>query len=226
MTTVLFWDIDGTLLNSGGAGRFALSDAASALVDVPNALDGIEMAGMTDWGIAIQILNALNIPADKTAITALLQQYLDYLPARLASTSGYVLGGVKEILEQLQQRQDVISLLLTGNSEAGAWTKLTHYGLDDYFSGGAFCQDSSDRHEIARQALALAHQQLGTVSPEKCYVIGDTPHDIRCGQAIGARTIAIASGRYSVTQLASHDSWLVWEDFPEPSFFIAQIGLE
>ena len=106
----------------------------------------------------------------------------------------------------------MISLLLTGNTPTGAWAKLEHYGLARYFAGGAFCIDGDDRPSIARRALTVAAEQAGgPVDPRSTYVIGDTPHDVRCGKEIEARTVAVASGTYSVDELAAEDAWLVLE---------------
>ncbi len=106
-----------------------------------------------------------------------------------------MLDGVQAILDDLRDRPGVHSLLLTGNTQAGAAAKLAHYGLDGYFESGAFCMDMDDRDAIARRALELAEATIGE-SPdlERTFVIGDTAHDIAAGKAIGARTVAIASG--------------------------------
>lgn len=225
MTTILFWDIDGTLLNSGGAGRLALEDAAREMVGSAIDLSDVEMAGMTDRSIATKILHRIGIAPEPAKMEQLWELYQEYLPDRLRETQGYVLPGVREILEMLQPREDVFSLLLTGNIEVGAWAKLARYDLDRYFSGGAFGRDTADRNAIAHQALTVALEKLGSVDLSKCYAIGDTPHDVRCGQAIGAKSIAIASGRYSVSDLIACNSTFVWQSFPEPIDFMAQIGL-
>ena len=109
----------------------------------------------------------------------------------------------------------VHSLLLTGNTQAGAAAKLAHYGLDGYFENGAFCMDMDDRDAIARRALEIAAATIGE-SPdlERTFVIGDTAHDIAAGKAIGARTIAIASGVVTAEELERHEPWLVWEGLP------------
>lgn len=225
MTVILFWDIDGTLLNSGGAGRIALTEAVREMVGTPTNISTVEMAGMTDWSIATQILQNLNIPPSPAKIEELLMLYQRYLPASLSRTQGYVLSGVREILEVLHPRKDVLSVLLTGNSETGARAKLARYGLDKFFSLGAFGNGTGDRSELARQALELAQQAVGTVALDRCYLIGDTPHDVRCGRAIGAKAIAIASGPYSTLDLSACESWQVWEKFPQPQVFLNCIGL-
>lgn len=225
MTTILFWDIDGTLLDSGGAGRLAFAQAATEMLGTEVDLATIEMAGRTDWAIATMILQPFGIAPEPAKVEELFSLYQQYLPDSLSKTQGYVLSGVREILEALRQRLDVYLLLLTGNIEAGAWAKLSHYGLDTYFNGGAFGGQTADRIGLARSAFALAQEKVTPIALDKCYVIGDTPHDIRCGQAIGARTIAIASGRYSAQELASYDSWLVWQSFPDPVQFMHKVGL-
>jgi phosphoglycolate phosphatase-like HAD superfamily hydrolase len=226
MTTVLFWDIDGTLLTTGRAGIFALEDAASEVIGTQVELTALPTAGLTDRQIATNILQAYGVTPGVAKVDRLLQLYGDYLPASLPRRQGYVLQGVREILEQLQPRSDVVSLLLTGNIQAGAQAKLAYYGLDSYFVGGAFSDRTEDRSAIARQALAIAQERVGEIPPEKCYVIGDTPHDIHCGQAIRARVVAVASGSYTVEELSHHNPWWTIPSLPEPQSFFQKIGLQ
>jgi len=223
MKTILFWDIDGTLINSGGAGRLALTRAAGEMGGRTVDLSSLTMAGLTDWAISAQILERMDLSPEPVNITMLLDLYQKHLPASLLESRGDVIQGILEILQALQGRDDVLSLLLTGNIEPGAWMKLSRYGLDVYFSGGGFCDGTFERNAIARQALAVARHKVGAVNLDRCYVIGDTPHDVRCGQSIGVKTIAIASQRYSFDDLTACDSWLVWESFPDPARFMAEI---
>lgn len=225
MTTVLFWDIDGTLIDSGGAGRLALTEAASQMIGDSVDLSSMKMAGLTELAIAINILETLGLIPGKQNLKRLLSLYKKNIAACLHQTEGYILAGVREILDSLQQCERVISILLTGNCEAGAWAKLSHYGLDHYFRLGSFGEKHRDRNELAKFALTIARSQVQNLNLEQCYVIGDTPHDIRCGQAIGAKTIAIANQHYGVDELASYQTSLVWETFPSPTSFMAQLGL-
>lgn len=226
MTTVLFWDIDGTLLTTKRAGIFALEEATTEVVGTSVDLSDIKTAGMIDPIIVTEVLQRYDVVPEPAKIERLLELYGKYLPASLSRRQGYVLQGVREILEQLQSRTDVVSLLLTGNIEAGAKAKLSYYGLDSYFRGGAFSDGAKDRSSIARKAIAIAEQFLGSVSPDKAYVIGDTPHDISCGKAIGARAIAVASGSYTVQELEIHQPWLTLPYLPKPGVFFQKIGLE
>jgi phosphoglycolate phosphatase-like HAD superfamily hydrolase len=131
---------------------------------------------------------------------------------------------VREILETLRARNDVRSYLLTGNTRRGARAKLTHYDLFKYFPDGAFAEDQAVRASIATRALELARRN-GPVTEEQLFVIGDTPHDIEAASAIRARTIAVASGGYSVDELCAHHPWRVFEQLPPPAEFLDLIGL-
>lgn len=225
VTTVLFWDIDGTLLTTGRAGIFALEDASAEVIGHPVDLSQLKTAGLTDVEIAREILSHYGVSPTPENINHLLTRYGELLPGSLPRRQGQVMPGVVEILDALQSQPNTLSLLLTGNIQAGARAKLQHYGLADYFEQGAFSDQAKDRPEIARQGLALAQTVIGKINPEKVYVIGDTPHDIHCGQAIHARTIAVATGSYSVSQLQVHTPWWLIEQLPSPSSFFEKVGL-
>jgi phosphoglycolate phosphatase-like HAD superfamily hydrolase len=220
VSVALFWDIDGTLLTTARAGVFSLEDALEEVSGVRADLNGMATAGMTDYTIAETALAGVGHAADEETVRRFLEvhgrQLADYLHRR----EGRVLPGVREVLADLAGRDDVVNLLLTGNIEAGATAKLAHYGLDGYFrAGGAFCVGPGERTEIARRALPLANG-----SP--AFVIGDTPADVECGKAIGAHTIAVATGSYSVEELAPHAPTHVFEQLPEPAEFSRLIGVD
>ena len=117
------------------------------------------------------------------------------------------------------------SYLLTGNTRGGATAKLTHYGLIEFFPDGAFAEDTRERATIAERALALA-RQAGPVTADDVFVIGDTPHDIECANAIGVRTIAVATGGYSVDELRAHRPWRLFDELPAPDAFMWLIDVE
>lgn len=219
MTTVLFWDIDGTLLTTGRAGVFSLEAALEQVTGIRADLQGMATAGMTDYAIAEAALRTAGHPADEPTVQEFLRVHGAQLPQYLHRRQGHVMPGVREALEDLSQRNDVVSLLLTGNVEAGARAKLAHYGLDGFFrKGGAFCVGAGERTEIARRALPLAHGA-------DAYVIGDTPADVECGKAIGARAIAVATGSYSAGALREAEPWTVLDRLPEPAAFRSLVGL-
>jgi phosphoglycolate phosphatase-like HAD superfamily hydrolase len=153
-------------------------------------------------------------------VSALLRAYERHLPERLHWRQGRVLAGVEAVLRDLSARPGVTCMLLTGNTPAGARAKLAHYGLAGYFEGGAFCGDGDDRVTIARAARERANGAADLV------VIGDTPHDVRCGQAIGARTVAVASGGYTLSELEACGPWLSLERLPEPARFAELLDLD
>jgi phosphoglycolate phosphatase len=220
MTVALFWDIDGTLLTTDRAGVFSLEDALEQVAGVRADLQGMATAGMTDYAIAEAALHAVGHPADEPTVQEFLRVHGEQLPEYLPRREGHVMAGVREALEALSARDDVVNLLLTGNVERGAYAKLAHYGLDGFFgAGGAFCVGPGDRAEIAHRALPLANGSTA-------YVIGDTPADVECGKAIGARTIAVATGSYSAEELGAYDPWMVLERLPEPGALSALLGLE
>ena len=223
MTVVLFWDIDGTLLTTARAGILAWEDAVAEVLGTLLSLERMHTAGLTDVEIAKEILHLYAVEPRTVLVQALVRRYEERLPARLPLRPGRVLPGVQEILGDLKDRPEAHSLLLTGNTAAGARAKLTHYGLWPYFSGGAFADDGDDRVGIARHALAIAQKRFGPLALDDAYVIGDTPHDIACGHAIGVRTIAVATGPHSVADLAVHRPWWVMERLPDPETFVRTV---
>jgi phosphoglycolate phosphatase-like HAD superfamily hydrolase len=220
-TRVVFWDIDGTLLTTNRAGIVALEQAAREVCGATPDFSRLDTAGLTDHEVAVLAISACGGERSPAQASAFLRAYERHLPERLGLRRGGTLPGVVAILDELERRTEIVSLLLTGNTEAGAWSKLEHYGLRRYFAGGAFCLDGEDRSAIARRAQGLAREQTGSAPrPEHTYVIGDTPHDVRCGKEIGARTVAVASGRYSLAELSAHEPWLAIESLPSPPQFI------
>ena len=219
MTVALFWDVDGTLLTTARAGVFSLEDALEQVTGVRADLQGMATAGMTDYAIAETALREVGHPADEPTVREFLRVHGEQLPRYLDRRQGHVMPEVREVLDDLSGREDVVNLLLTGNVEPGAYAKLRHYGLDGFFrSGGAFCTGPGPRDEIARRAAALA----GGTTP---YVIGDTPADVACGKSIGARTIAVATGSYSTEELAATEPSHALEHLPAPDAFRVLLGL-
>jgi phosphoglycolate phosphatase-like HAD superfamily hydrolase len=226
MTAVLLWDIDGTLLTTGRAGIFAWQGAARELVGPDVDVVTMHTAGKTDVEIAAEILATHGRDAAPARVDALVRRYEALLPECLPLRPGRVLPGVREVLDALRGRDRVLSLLLTGNTRAGARAKLTHFGLAEYFDGGAFADDARDRVGVARCAAALVAGQLAErAAGATLYVVGDTPADIRCGDAIGARTVAVATGEYGEAELARHRPWLVLPALPPPDAFFDRLGL-
>jgi phosphoglycolate phosphatase-like HAD superfamily hydrolase len=219
---VVFWDIDGTLLTTGRAGIFAWEDACREVTGHALDFQTLKTDGLTDHQVAIEIMKQANCAYDDQTLDRMVRIYENRLPERLHLRKGRVLTSVREILEHLRRhRPDVHSMLLTGNTAAGARAKLTHYGLQEFFEGGSFSRDSGPRSGIAERALTAVREQFpdAAIEPGHVFVVGDTPHDIHCARAIGARTIAVASGVYGADDLRSHGAWRVVEALPDPAAF-------
>jgi phosphoglycolate phosphatase-like HAD superfamily hydrolase len=220
--TVLFWDIDGTLLTTAKGGMFAWDDAVKEITGKDFELQTLRIPGMTDYQIAAKTCELLGFEQTEELAHRLVRRYEELLPTSLPRRTGHVLPHVREILEQLRGRSDVRSYLLTGNTRGGARAKLTHYGLVDFFPDGAFAEDTRERATIAQRAMVLA-REVGPLSPDDAFVIGDTPHDIECANAIGVRTIAVATGGYSVEELREHRPWRLFDELPAPDEFMELI---
>ncbi|HWP02629.1 MAG TPA: haloacid dehalogenase-like hydrolase [Gemmatimonadaceae bacterium] len=222
---MLFWDIDGTLLTTARAGIAAWEQAVLDCTGVTRTLENFPTAGLTDHEIAEALMNS--VPSDRRApLEQIVARYETLLPECLPSRVGSVLPGVRDILESVRHRQDVRSMLLTGNTANGARAKLAHYGLIEYFeAGGAFSSHGASRPAIARAALRMARALLGDGTPLDPVVIGDTPADIRCGNAIGARVIAVATGSYALPALRAARPWWSTPRLPDPEMFLARLGV-
>ena len=220
--TVLFWDIDGTLLTTGKAGVPAWEAAVKEVTGRDFQLSAIRVPGLTDFQIAVRTFEILGVDAGEATLRRMVSRYEELLPASLPLRQGRVLPNVREILEHLRGREDVRSYLLTGNTRGGARAKLTHYDLFHFFPDGAFAEDAGERATIAARGIELA-RRAGPVGDDRVFVIGDTPHDIHCANAIGARTIAVATGGYSAEELSAHRPWRVFEALPAVDAFVRLI---
>lgn len=227
MTTdhkLLLFDIDGTLLTSGGAGERALRLGFRDRFGIDDDLSSIEIAGRTDSGIVRQMLAAHRLPATPENIAAFLDGYLHHLALEIPRTPGRLLPGILPLLDALQPRADIVLALLTGNLARGAEIKLRHYGVWHYFEFGAFADDHHDRNQLGPFAQARARAQRGMeFPPERIFVLGDTPHDISCARAIGAKAIAIATGKFSRADLAEHRPDFLFDDLADSDAVLAAI---
>jgi len=220
--TMLFWDIDGTLLSTARAGILAWEQAVAEASGVACDLSGFATAGLTDHEIAEALHQHHGIDRG-TSPGALVHRYEALLPEKLPQRSGSVLPGVWEILSAVSRHPTIRQTLLTGNTLAGARTKLSHYGLIDFFPlGGAFSDDAPTRPGIAQVALARARGLLGD-GDFTSVVIGDTPLDVRCARSIGAYPVAVATGPYGVAAFEAEHPWWTIDRLPDPGTFFSQL---
>ncbi len=203
--SLLLWDIDGTLVSMDRAGERALLVAIRELYQRDLGLTlPVDLRGRTDTSIIRDLLAHLGVPGSPEEEKRLQLAYLSHMPVTMPAGKAHVLAGIREALDAVHAHPEIHQALLTGNLKAGAKLKLSFLGLWDYFEFGAFADDSSIRDELGPFALARAKETLGIAFPrERVYIIGDTPHDIACGKAIGAKTIAVATGAFSVEELAA-----------------------
>lgn len=203
MTTLLF-DIDGTLIHTGGAGGAALRSAFRDLFQVPRPVD-VEYSGRTDRAIGSDMLDKNAIENSLQNWTRLRTEYLGQLPGFLPRCHGRILPGIEALLEQLSRHNGLSLGLLTGNLREGARLKLEFYRLMNHFRFGGYGDDHFDRNHVAESAVAAARDQAnGSFDPNRVWVIGDTPLDVRCARWIGARVLAVATGAHSREELACH----------------------
>ena len=223
---LLLFDIDGTLLTSGGAGERSLKLALKDRFGIEDDLATIEIAGRTDSGIARQLFEKHEIAPSAENFSTFYDAYLHHLASQLPSSQGALLPGIFELLDALRAKPNVSLALLTGNLFRGARLKLTHYGLWHYFEFGAYADDHHIRNELGNFATARAREKHGVeFSPSQVFVLGDTPHDIDCGRAFGARTVAIATGRYTREDLAAHEPDFLFDNLSNLPAVLAALGL-
>jgi phosphoglycolate phosphatase-like HAD superfamily hydrolase len=222
---LVLWDIDGTLITTGAAGQRAISFATKQQFGEEANLDGVEIAGRTDLAIAHQILTKYRVSVTEDNVAAFLNLYLELLARELPRSQGHVMPGVLELLRYCEARSGVALGLLTGNLRRGAKLKLEHYGIWRFFAFGAFADDHHDRNELGAFAISRALKTTSIqFAPAQIDVIGDTGHDIACGKAFGARTIAVATGGWSREQLAEQEPDFLLNDFTSVDQVIAVLG--
>jgi phosphoglycolate phosphatase-like HAD superfamily hydrolase len=222
---LLLWDIDSTLITSGGAGDKALKRVVQERYGVADDFHDVEIAGRTDRHIVRSILQKYGVAPNESNIAQFLNDYLTQLDALLPQLNGRVLPGVKEILGRLHGRDDRVLALLTGNLRRGAQLKLQRYSLWDYFEFGAFADDHHDRNELGAFARSRAAERHGhDFEAAQIDVIGDTGHDIACGKVFGARTVAVATGSWTRERLAEHEPDFLFDDLSDVDEVIATLG--
>jgi len=214
---VCFFDIDGTLLNTGGAGQSAMEAALAAEFQTNGPVEGIHFAGRTDRAIVSDFFTYFGVDPNDNTWSRFMQAYLTHLPEFLRNRNGLVLPGIARLLKELARREDVFLGLLTGNFRDGARLKLQHYELFDFFTFGGFGDEHHNRDDVAREALQAAERHVGgRLEPERVWVIGDTPADVQCARAIKARAVAVATGSYAAHELEAVTPDHFFENFSDP----------
>lgn len=225
---IVLWDIDGTLVDTGGTGVGALARAVHASEGAKAALRRMRLGGMTDRKIARILCAAAHVRSDDGSIMdaeslvtdgeidALLAIYVETLRTTIHDAPNYrVLAGVREALDALDGR--VVHALGTGNLEEGARLKLERGGLWQRFLFGGYGSDAEERPDVLRAAVRRAEERYGTVALSQFVVVGDTPRDIAAAHTVGIACVAVASGSFTVHDLCEHGADAVLPDLTDPA---------
>lgn len=222
--TVLLFDIDGTLISTGGAGRKALELAYDALHQRADAISALRLGGMTDQAIVRLGLEAIGAVVSEAAVAAVLQKYLEFLALEVPKIEPHkylVHRGMREAIAAGRKLGAAIGLG-TGNVRDGARIKLQRVGLHEAFDFGGFGDDHELRPELIRRGAERGVERLGVPwARARVVVIGDTPHDVTAAHAIGATCVGVATGGFSVAQLEEAGADWAFEDLAAPGALAA-----
>lgn len=219
---VILFDIDGTLLHTGGAGLGALREGFFDAFPEHRTREGdfpeLDLRGGTDSGVARTIFAAFRVENTEENRARYFEAYAPCLERALSENggNGEPLRGVRTLLEDLRDRSPHHCGLLTGNTSRGAEIKIRHYGLGGFFAFGAYGDEHHDRNRLGPIALRRARDKAGRdISPEEAVIIGDTPRDIACARSLGARVIAVATGVSGRDELARHRPDILLDDLSD-----------
>ena len=212
MVKLVLFDIDGTLVHTGGAGVKAFAKVFATEFGIPNGTEKMKFAGRTDVGLVREFFRLNHIEPDAAHFQRFFASYVYWLDHILAQSQTETCPGIWELIRALQALPNPPTLgLLTGNIRLGAEIKLRHFDLWKEFVTGAFADDHEDRDQIAHVAHTRGSRLLGRkLRGEEVVVIGDTPLDVKCGRAIGAQVLAVATGGATLEELKKHTpDWAV-----------------
>src|SRR5688572_6878555 len=225
MIKLILFDIDGTLVLTGGAGIRAMNRAGESVLGVADMLDGVEIAGRTDWVIFSDALQRIGHQLDEELFGRLRAAHIANMREEIVHAGhGHkgVMPGARDLLQQLEPRDDVFLGLLTGNFVDAARIKLEHFDLWRYFRCGAYGDDAADRNALVPFAVERARREgLPDIAPDRVVVVGDTPHDVACARAAGAVPVGVATGGYTVEQLRQSGADIVFTDLRDADAFCA-----
>jgi len=205
----VFFDIDGTLISTHGAGRQAFVECLWRVFGIRDRLEDMEFAGGTDRKLLDTIMRRHHLSADRQREEAFFRCLPRVLAELLAERPASPLPGVRRLLAQLRGDPRFVVALLTGNTAECARVKLASAGLDRHFELGAFGREHADRRQIAERAIQELRFHLGGYTPPVVWVVGDTVYDVEAAKAVAARCLAVASGKYGVEALREAGADLV-----------------
>jgi phosphoglycolate phosphatase-like HAD superfamily hydrolase len=216
---LLLFDIDHTLLRSGGAGFRVIDRLMEQRFRIRHATRGIVPDGKTDGLILREVLRARHVQIDDEdeAVRDLMALYEPMLADEMPSSPAVLLPGVTDLLEALSATEGILLGLLTGNFEGGARVKLARFGLNRFFEFGAFGSDDDDRNRLPAVAVARARSHTGAAIElgRQVTVIGDTPRDVACALVNGCTAVGVATGGSSIDELREAGAHVVFPDLSE-----------
>ncbi len=216
-TRLILFDIDGTLIRTGGAGVKAFALTAQEVFGRPGGTESLRFHGRTDVSLIREFFQVNGLPDSGENIQRFLAAYVHFLEREMERQRGEVCPGVRELLGALRGHPErPVMGLLTGNVRLGAGLKLRAHGLAEQFELGAFGDDHENRNDLARIALQRGSDHVGRpLVGDEIVVIGDTRADIECARAIQARCLAVATGGSSLAELQEHSPALAVESLAE-----------
>lgn len=212
---LFLFDLDGTLVSTGGAGLRALDQAFHKVYGIPDTVKNLNPCGKTDPAIFREMIRKyLERDMNPSDFENLSSTYLSFLQSEVnASQRKKILKGVSEFLDHLAQRKDILLALGTGNLETGARIKLAPLDLNKYFAFGGFGSDAEERSEVLQHGRRRAEKSLSRkFEDSSVYVIGDTVLDVAAARRAGFQAVAVASGAYSTEILAESNPDYLWPD--------------